>query len=87
MTHTVGTGSGSPCPPHERDYPVNASKLQYAQVLCEHGQWSVMFLPTRPQDPYPYALLDGFGIITEWHRTWLSAAKKARELDQQDRKG
>lgn len=66
---------------------MKTNKLRYAQVLSEYGRWSVMFLPTRPQDLYPYALLDEFGIIVEWHRTWLSATKKARELDQQDRKG
>lgn len=64
---------------------MNADKPQYAQVLCEYGQWSVMFMPTGTQDPCPYALLDGFGIIVEWYRTWLSAAEKARELDQQDK--
>lgn len=63
---------------------MKAGKPRYAEVLSEYGQWSVMYMPMRPQDLYPYALLDGFGIIVEWHRTWLSAAEKARELDQQD---
>jgi hypothetical protein len=54
---------------------MKAVRHRYAEVLSEYGKWSVMFMPTRPQDLYPYALLDGFG---------LSAAEKARELDQQD---